>query len=403
MPYWGGLRPLVPLAHAARRSGHRVAVAAPAWFGPTIARHGLDHVGAGLGRVPERLDRLFVDLQAGQADEWGWVFATWVGGLYCQYMAADLLALASDWKPDVIVREATEFGGCLAAEALGIPHAAVRPRPASSRLSYQLRAGLAPVLRLRRRELGLPPDRGNRMPHRYLELAFLPPSFFGGAALFSDRTHFVDFGLDGLDATPAPDADRRSGGRPTVYASLGTLWYREQGALETIVSALSREPVDVVVSAGDEDVAARLRSVVAARAAGAGSVTVHPSVDQLSALRAADVFVTHAGINSVREALSLGVPMVVVPIRGDQPFNAGRCVSLGVARGIAVHELRPGRVREAVRAVLESPTYREASTRARGSVAALPPVARAVELLEELVAGGRPIPRPARSVTAPRR
>ncbi len=37
----------------------------------------------------------------------------------------DLLAIVAAWSPDVIVRETWEFGGWLAAETLGLPHASV--------------------------------------------------------------------------------------------------------------------------------------------------------------------------------------------------------------------------------------------------------------------------------------
>ena len=40
-----------------------------------------------------------------------------------------------------------------------------------------------------------------------------------------------------------------------------------------------------------------------------------------------DAFVTHGGFNSVKEALSSGVPMVVVPISADQPYSAERCAA----------------------------------------------------------------------------
>jgi len=399
MPYWGGLRPLVPLAHAVRTAGHRVAVAAPTSFSPTIGRHRLEALAAGMDDVPEELDRMFADLHRSQADPWTWTFDTWVGGLCCQYMATDLITIADAWKPDLIVREASEYGGCLAAEALGIPHASVRPRPAHSRLSYERRAGVAAVLSRRRAELELPSDPENEMPHRYLELAFLPSRFFGGAEVYSDRTHFVNFGLDGLDLDPAAEVDLGRGDRQSVYVSLGSLQYSAPGVMEAIIGALRQEPVDVTVSAGDEQAVARLQRLAAD---GRATIAVNAWVDQLAALRSSDVFVTHAGINSVREALTLGVPMVVVPICDDQPFNAERCVALGVARRVERGDRQGDQIAEAVQSVLRGSVYRDSSIRFQRAIGSLPPVSRAVALLEQLAETGRPIP-VARRVATPRR
>lgn len=347
---------------------------------------------AGTSLVPEALKREFAELERSGADTLPWSFANLVGGAWCRRMAADLLALAAEWKPDLIVREATEYGGCVAAEVLGIPHAAVRPRPAESRLSYEKRAGLAPVLARRREEVGLFPDPDNQMPHRYLELAFLPLPFFGAAGQFSERTHFVNFGLEGLELSAAGGASERfapGDGLQSVYVSLGTLCYAEPGVMDAIIGALCAESLHVLVSAGDEGAATRLRGLIAGRASGRGTMTVRAHVDQLTALRSTDGFVTHAGINSLREAVSLGVPMVVVPVRDDQPFNAQRCVALGVARQVAPADRCAAEIAEAVRDVLDSPAYREASARVRDSIASLPAVGRAVELLEELVGGRR--------------
>ena len=49
---------------------------------------------------------------------------------------------------------------------------------------------------------------------------------------------------------------------------------------------------------------------------------VRNAVPQIEALRICDAFVMHGGANSMHEALSMGVPMAVVPIFGDQPANA---------------------------------------------------------------------------------
>ena len=113
------------------------------------------------------------------------------------------------------------------------------------------------------------------------------------------------------------------------------------------------------------------------------------------------LFVTHGGFNSVKEALSVGVPMVVVPIAGDQPYSAERCAALGVARVIPPDGRTPDRVREAARAVLGDPGYRAGAEELRQDMAALPGMDRAVALLETLAADGTTQPRSDRGVPRP--
>ncbi|CAE8721084.1 unnamed protein product [Polarella glacialis] len=56
---------------------------------------------------------------------------------------------------------------------------------------------------------------------------------------------------------------------------------------------------------------------------------VQATVPQLEVLKLCDAFVTHGGANSMHEALSFGVPLAVVPIFGDQPFNADSVARCG--------------------------------------------------------------------------
>jgi len=53
------------------------------------------------------------------------------------------------------------------------------------------------------------------------------------------------------------------------------------------------------------------------------------AVPQLEVLLHCSAFVTHCGANSMHEALSLGVPMVVAPIFGDQPLNGDSVAASG--------------------------------------------------------------------------
>lgn len=53
-----------------------------------------------------------------------WVVLT-LADITTRRMVPDLLALAAEWEPDLIVREGMEYGGAIAAEILGVPHASV--------------------------------------------------------------------------------------------------------------------------------------------------------------------------------------------------------------------------------------------------------------------------------------
>jgi len=58
-------------------------------------------------------------------------------------------------------------------------------------------------------------------------------------------------------------------------------------------------------------------------------------VPQSALLRIASLFITHNGMNSTNEAIFAGIPMVCMPVFGDQNFNAQRVAKLGLGVHIA--------------------------------------------------------------------
>ncbi len=56
------------------------------------------------------------------------------------------------------------------------------------------------------------------------------------------------------------------------------------------------------------------------------------NIDQYEALRYSDLFITHGGINSIKESIYAGTPMLVYPLNlnWDQPGNAVRIEALGL-------------------------------------------------------------------------
>lgn len=84
-------------------------------------------------------------------------------------------------------------------------------------------------------------------------------------------------------------------------------------------------------------------------------------VPQLEVLQHTDVFVTHGGMNSSSEALYYGVPLVVIPVTGDQPLVAKRVTEVGAGVQLDRRTLTPEMLREAVEKVMNDKEFKENS------------------------------------------
>ena len=298
-------------------------------------------------------------------------------------MVPDLLAIAREWGPDLIVREGMEYGGCLAAERLGLPHASVASNAYAALDSPEIRyfpgnrRMVAEPLARHREELGLPPDPQILMPFRHLHLCFTPPRWDGVSAPRPPNTRFLRHTSTVSPGAQLPEWAARLANRPTVLASLGTVFNKTPGVLEAIVAALGEEPVNLIVAIGRDQDPARFGPT-------RDHVRLEAYVPQPLLLARCDAFVTHGGFNSVKEALGAGVPMVVVPITADQPYSAERCAALGVARSIGADDRTPEAIRDAVRRVLGEPSYRAKARAFQAEMMALPGPDKMVELLEAL-------------------
>jgi len=101
--------------------------------------------------------------------------------------------------------------------------------------------------------------------------------------------------------------------------------------------------------------------------------------------------ITHGGFSTIMGSLAAGVPLVVIPVQGDQPRNARRCVDLGVGRMVPSEARTPTFVRAAVHAVLADPSCRANALQLQEEIAALPGTDHAVALLEKLAVDKQPV------------
>ena len=223
------------------------------------------------------------------------------------------------------------------------------------------------------------------MAYRHLHLSFVPPGFQDPAQPLPPTAHAlrtVVFDQSGDEALPA--WVERLPELPTVYATLGTAFNDAPDLFRAILAGLGDLPLNLIVTVGrdtDPD----------AFGPQPEHVRIERYVPQSLLLPHCDAVVCHAGWNTVLAALAYGLPLVLLPIDADQPWNAERCARLGVGRVLGPEERTPEAIGVATREVLTDRRYRRNSALLRDEMATLPGIDHAVGLLEELVASFRPL------------
>lgn len=145
-------------------------------------------------------------------------------------------------------------------------------------------------------------------------------------------------------------------GQPLIYISLGTVVKGKRKFFQSCVEAFRDEEVEVILSTGLQFDKGKLKNIPE-------NVYIYPSVPQTQVLKQADVFVTHGGMNSVSEAFTHGVPLVVVPFMSDQPVNARRVEELGLGVQLDYSTLDKKVLKETVLSLLGNQNTKENLTR----------------------------------------
>jgi len=163
-------------------------------------------------------------------------------------------------------------------------------------------------------------------------------------------------------------------GRRRVLVSLGTLnGPAGERFFGQVLEAVSELDVQVVI--------------VAPPRPAPSNVLVLPTIPQLALMPHLDAVVTHGGHNTVCEALAHGLPLVVAPIRDDQPTVAAQVVAAGAGVRLTYSRARAADIRSALESVLDEPEYAAAAELVRKSFVAAGGAAAAADRLEKVVAG----------------
>lgn len=241
----------------------------------------------------------------------------------------------------------------------------------------------------RRAQLGLPPLKKETFASGALAQIAQQPAFFDfPRQALPDCFHFSGPWHDDGSADEVAFPWEKLDGRPLIYASMGTLQNRLEFIFQTIAEACAGFDMQLVISLGSRD-----QDAGALAAKFPGKPIVVPFAPQLALLKRASLIITHAGLNTVLESLSHGVPMVAIPITNDQPGVASRLAYLGATEIVPPRKLSAPRLRAALEKVIGDPQYRETAHRLQAEIAKVNGLARAADIAEKAFLTRRAVPR----------
>lgn len=401
-PVPGHLHPFGALGRELIRRGHRVTVFHMADLEERVQREGLEFSPLGQsdhprGSLPVSLEKLGQKKGAAALR-----FTIDAVAKTTEMMLRDAPGAMRAAGIETILADQMEPAACALAEHLGIPFITIcnalalnrEPGvpPAFSPWSYSD----SPLARVRNRIGYAVSDRITspirRVVDRYraqwkLRRHFSTDESFSSLAQISQLPRAFDFPRTQLPAAfhytgPLRDAGNREipfpweklDGRALVYASLGTLQNSRLPVFRSFAEACEGLPVQLVITHGGG-----LDDVSAATLPGKPIVVSY--APQLELLKRARLTLTHAGLNTVLDALSHGVPMIAVPITYEQPAIAERVRRCGAGETLPLGKLSARTLRPLLEKVLGSDSYQAEAGKMAVAISEAGGVAKAAGLI----------------------
>ncbi|MEV8531488.1 nucleotide disphospho-sugar-binding domain-containing protein [Streptomyces sp. NPDC051211] len=387
-PLAGHVNPTVAVGSELAARGHEVA-----WTGPAEVLAGLLPGHARVLPAGDRAGSSYVELH----ERWrdlrgvGALRFLWEEALVplARAMVPGVTEAVRAFRPDVLVADQQALAGPLVARRLGVPWVTsastsaelTGPFAGFPKVAEWVAGQIAGLLAEFPGGSGPGGEKGTDWDPRFSErlvLVFSTPELVGRERQFPAQYAFVGPAFGSRPAGPGfpwreLDPDRRR-----VLVSLGTL----NGAAGGRFYA-------AVLGAAERLAADRVQLVLAAPAALVGSplpegVLLRETVPQLELLPHLDAVVSHGGHNTVCETLAHGLPLVLAPIRDDQPIVAQQVVDAGAGVRVRFGRTRAEELRDALTAVLDEPGPRRAARRIQASFAAAGGAAAAADHVEKL-------------------
>jgi len=363
-PLLGHLQPARGIASVLAARGHQIG-----WVGSESVLRPVLGDDAVIHRTGSRVHRPQADSGIGSLRSLWQEFIV----SYTKFTRRAVAQAVAEFAPDVLVSDQHTPAGALAAYQAGLPWATLACSTIELTRPYaglpRVEAWIAEQLDRICAAAGVnPAELGFDLrcsPHLVLwqttpELAGPPVPPADGVEVAQVRQ--VGPCLGPRDDDPPFDWDWLDDALPTVLLTTGTLAAELAGSfVERALAALA-------------PLAGQLQAVLVADPATVPDppphVLVAGRVPMLALLPRLSAVVCHGGLNTVNEALWFGVPLVVTPIRHDQPVNASLVAAAGAGIRLPFVRFTPDQLAGAIRTVLTDDGYRAAARRIGDSFAA---------------------------------
>ncbi|XP_038217917.1 UDP-glycosyltransferase UGT5-like [Zerene cesonia] len=138
----------------------------------------------------------------------------------------------------------------------------------------------------------------------------------------------------------------------TIYISFGTniipsILPRE--SIQAMVNVLTRLPYDVLWKWDDDNVPTQAKNIKFSKWFPQSDLLRHPNIK---------LFITQGGLQSTDEAINSAVPLIGLPMLGDQWYNVEKYVRFNFGKQLDIMALSENEFRDAVVAVIENPSYK---------------------------------------------
>ncbi|XP_047539280.1 UDP-glucosyltransferase 2-like [Vanessa atalanta] len=166
-----------------------------------------------------------------------------------------------------------------------------------------------------------------------------------------------------------------------IYVSFGTnvkpLMFPPE-TLKIFTDVFSQLAYDVLWKWDNDELPGRPKNVRISKWLPQSDLLRHPKIK---------LFITQGGLQSTDEAITAGVPLIGIPMLGDQWFNVEQYVKFNIGKGLSIDTLTEKQLMDAIKTISDSDSYRQNVVKLRSFINDQPqsPLERAVWWTEHVL------------------